>query len=206
MANAQDDINNKVPSLQTICVRAILKRHVNVAGVVDVMRYFEEVNWMIEQGPMLRQSCMAFMLRAYESIKRKVGEDAIREVVRDEVVNALNEQAKERAECVKKIKIVGRVVERTTAKAGFSGGSRLENSEKGLSTGGKLVRSVSGKSAFPYQSLTAGFKWPSEVDPRSREEHLSAGEFQEVFGVTFKEYQAFPSWKRLQLKKEKMLF
>ncbi|GMH38457.1 hypothetical protein BSKO_06341 [Bryopsis sp. KO-2023] len=210
MANEKDgdNNNNRIPSLQTVCLRVILKRLINVASVVDVMRYFEKIDWMIEQGPLLRNNCTAFMLRAYESIKLRNGEEAIREVMKNDLVDAMEEVARERDECVRKLKIVGKVVERPSAKpaVNLEASVKREKQEGEPMCERRLIRSVSGKSAFPYHCLTAGYKWPSEVNPASREEHLSAGEFQKIFGVSFKEYQGFPGWKRLRLKKDKMLF
>jgi len=47
---------------------------------------------------------------------------------------------------------------------------------------------------------------PREIDFRQREQYLSDEEFLENFGVTIKEFNSFPLWKRIHMKKEKKLF
>lgn len=37
---------------------------------------------------------------------------------------------------------------------------------------------------YPLRALVAGVKWPEGVDPARREQYLSPGEFEGVFGMT----------------------
>lgn len=63
-----------------------------------------------------------------------------------------------------------------------------------------------GSCSYPLTSLQAGVAWPPDVDPSQREAWLSGAEFQRVFGMAFVQYQALPSWKKTQLKKQHGLF
>ncbi|CAM9184304.1 unnamed protein product [Ectocarpus sp. 13 AM-2016] len=48
--------------------------------------------------------------------------------------------------------------------------------------------------------------WPSCVNPARREEWLCPVEFEAVFAMSFLEFRALPSWKRVALKRELLLF
>lgn len=63
-----------------------------------------------------------------------------------------------------------------------------------------------GKCSYPYSSLRAGFKWPTDVDPTAREEHLTCTDFLQVFGISYDDYVQLPLWKRQRLKRDNALF
>lgn len=60
--------------------------------------------------------------------------------------------------------------------------------------------------AVPYAALKAGLALPPCVQPDRREAHLSAAEFEQVFGMSYAAYLDQPAWKQLQLKKRHGLF
>jgi len=47
---------------------------------------------------------------------------------------------------------------------------------------------------------------PEGVDPTKKEMYLSDEDFQEVFGMTKEQYETYPEWKRLNMRKERGLF
>jgi len=47
---------------------------------------------------------------------------------------------------------------------------------------------------------------PEDVEPTRKELYLSNADFQQVFGISYKEFQAIPKWKQLDLKKKVGLF
>ncbi|XP_071440008.1 advillin-like [Hetaerina americana] len=49
-------------------------------------------------------------------------------------------------------------------------------------------------------------KLPDDVDPTSKEYHLSEEDFKTAFNMSFSEYEAFPGWKKDNLKKKAGLF
>jgi hypothetical protein len=59
---------------------------------------------------------------------------------------------------------------------------------------------------FPYQALKAGVVWPRKVDPSRREQYLDDDEFVKVMGMTKGQFGALPSFKRVNMKKDKGLF
>jgi hypothetical protein len=60
--------------------------------------------------------------------------------------------------------------------------------------------------AIPYAALKAGVAWPNNVQPDARETHLSAAEFQQVFGMSYAAFLTLPPWKQKQLKQLADLF
>ncbi|CAN0069061.1 unnamed protein product, partial [Ectocarpus fasciculatus] len=65
-----------------------------------------------------------------------------------------------------------------------------------------------GTTPFRYRRLMGLSRrgWPSCVNPARREEWLCPVEFEAVFAMTFSEFKALPSWKRVALKRELLLF
>ncbi|XP_013362233.1 PREDICTED: actin-binding LIM protein 2 isoform X12 [Chinchilla lanigera] len=63
---------------------------------------------------------------------------------------------------------------------------------------------------YPYDSLIVTnrirVKLPKDVDRTRLERHLSAEEFQEVFGMSMEEFDRLALWKRNELKKKALLF
>ncbi|XP_059497178.1 dematin isoform X3 [Stegostoma tigrinum] len=61
---------------------------------------------------------------------------------------------------------------------------------------------------YPYEMLkgSRSINLPQGVDRPRLERHLSPEEFQEVFGMTIKEFDKLPQWKRTELKKKACLF
>jgi len=60
---------------------------------------------------------------------------------------------------------------------------------------------------FPYKTLVLKRPHlPREVDQRQKEAYLTGEEFTEVFGCSGTEWNSYPTWKKLMLKKEKNLF
>ncbi|GCC20765.1 hypothetical protein chiPu_0019332 [Chiloscyllium punctatum] len=61
---------------------------------------------------------------------------------------------------------------------------------------------------YPYEMLkgSRSMNLPPGVDRPRLERHLSPEEFQEVFGMTIKEFDKLPQWKRTDLKKKACLF
>lgn len=67
--------------------------------------------------------------------------------------------------------------------------------------------SVSGHPhSFTYAVLRYGARWPSDVDPQQREQHLCEEEFQQIMGMSFFEFRNLPAWRRADMKKERNLF
>ncbi|CAM9392208.1 unnamed protein product [Ectocarpus sp. 4 AP-2014] len=66
----------------------------------------------------------------------------------------------------------------------------------------------SGTTPFRYRRLMGLCRrgWPSCVNPARREEWLCPVEFEAVFAMSFSEFRALPSWKRVALKRELLLF
>ncbi|CBN74393.1 conserved unknown protein [Ectocarpus siliculosus] len=65
-----------------------------------------------------------------------------------------------------------------------------------------------GTTPFRYRRLMGLSRrgWPSCVNPARREEWLCPVEFEAVFAMSFSEFRALPSWKRVALKRELLLF
>ena len=59
---------------------------------------------------------------------------------------------------------------------------------------------------FPYEALKAGVVWPRKVDPSRREQYLNDDDFLKVMGMSKAQFGALPSFKRVNLKKDKGLF
>ncbi|XP_041065637.1 dematin isoform X1 [Carcharodon carcharias] len=63
---------------------------------------------------------------------------------------------------------------------------------------------------YPYEMLkgtnSRSINLPQGVDRPRLERHLSPEEFQEVFGMTIKEFDKLPQWRRSELKKKACLF
>ena len=57
-----------------------------------------------------------------------------------------------------------------------------------------------------YERLVSGVEWPAGVDPRNRDRHLSASDFERIFGMTRGAFDALPGWRRQRLKKQHKLF
>jgi hypothetical protein len=65
---------------------------------------------------------------------------------------------------------------------------------------------VGAGAAVPLAALKAGVAWPNNVQPDAREAHLSAAEFQQVFGMSYAAFFALSPWKQKQLKQMADLF
>lgn len=79
----------------------------------------------------------------------------------------------------------------------------------GAGVEGDACDTTPGKASRPhrFQRLTGmGRVWPSGVDPAKREEWLAPAEFQAVFAMPFREFQALPSWRKVILKQRVQLF
>ncbi|EMP28977.1 Advillin [Chelonia mydas] len=59
---------------------------------------------------------------------------------------------------------------------------------------------------YPLEVLTNQEELPGDVDPAKKENYLSESDFVAVFGIRREEFAALPSWKQINLKKEKGLF
>uniref|UniRef100_A0A8C0INV0 Advillin n=1 Tax=Chelonoidis abingdonii TaxID=106734 RepID=A0A8C0INV0_CHEAB len=59
---------------------------------------------------------------------------------------------------------------------------------------------------YPLEVLTNHEELPGDVDPAKKENYLSESDFVTVFGIRREEFAALPSWKQINLKKEKGLF
>ena len=173
---------------------------------------------MVVNGPELRQRCIQFIVSTYPSIRQKHSEEEMESLIGKELKMNLDQETEEVRKHIKRIKkLRGSVIERLPSPGSYS-------KEFGRHVP-KLTRSVSGdchfqlqgyrfipvgfylgKSAYPYESLQTGRKWPSDVNPSKREEHLDRDEFQDIFQVSYDTYCSYPNWKRVQIKKEKKLF
>eukprot|EP00026_Physarum_polycephalum_P002067 Phypoly_transcript_02071.p1 GENE.Phypoly_transcript_02071~~Phypoly_transcript_02071.p1 ORF type:complete len:829 (+),score=189.83 Phypoly_transcript_02071:487-2973(+) len=58
---------------------------------------------------------------------------------------------------------------------------------------------------YTFAELSAKEK-PKGVDPNALEKYLSDEEFQKILGVTRDQFEAFPGWKKIDIKKKKKLF
>lgn len=189
---------------------------------------------MVENGAHLRSSCVEFMVGVHESIKQKYGKDVMDKMFSDDLRSTCKLQLKQAEASVKRVRILGKVVEREFAKTptssqempSLNGGRAFTRSVSGILISCVFVKSAheyhldvslfifalvcvvlnAGKSAYPYSTLRSGFKWPPDVDPTAREEHLSCTDFLQVFGTSYDAYRQLPLWKRQQLKKESSLF
>lgn len=85
------------------------------------------MDWMIEDGPKLREKCITFIKYSYEALKDISGKEEIIEVLGKEMVDNLENEIRESRESIKRIKITGKVVEK-----------------KPSTVNKKLTRSVSG--------------------------------------------------------------
>jgi len=56
---------------------------------------------------------------------------------------------------------------------------------------------------YPYDKLKAPAPYPEDVDPKRREEYLDAGDFEQVFEMSYDDFMKIPKWKR-DVKKKKM--
>lgn len=99
---------------------------------------------MIEEGVMLQTKCVEFMTLAYESIRHKKGDDAIQQVVSEDLLHILQQQSKEREDCLRRTVILGKVVEREAVKLQTSTSAKQAPCSSGISSGRTLTRSVSG--------------------------------------------------------------
>eukprot|EP00210_Caulerpa_lentillifera_P004228 g4033.t1 len=182
------------PSLQELSLKAVIRRYVSVTHVVELMRFFKQIDWMIEQGPALKGLCTKFLQQTYGAIEKKHSYQELEEILGNDVLSKLDKESKEIRAGIEKAKIKGRVVERQSYMP-----------PRTLSTP-PLGRSVSGKNVYPYGHLRTGLQWPTDVDASSREEHLDDTEFQCIFRVSYDVYRTYPKWKKIQLKKECDLF
>ncbi|CAD7701852.1 unnamed protein product [Ostreobium quekettii] len=180
-----------VPSLQECCMKTV-NRCLNARSVLELLEFCQMTGGMFAQGPELKNKCMQFVTNTFESVRQIMGDEALRRILPEEVTARLEEAAKERAETIRKVRIEGKVVEREA----LGEEPKEEN----------LGPSVSGEVAHRYDNLRAGVRWPSNVDPTRREEYLTEEEFKKVFWCSYSEYQQYPQWKQLWLKKEKELF
>ena len=60
--------------------------------------------------------------------------------------------------------------------------------------------------SYPYSVLRFGVKWPSDVDPQHREQHLCWDEFRQVMGMCYSDFVALPAWRQADMKRERSLF
>jgi len=56
---------------------------------------------------------------------------------------------------------------------------------------------------YPFDKLKAPAPYPEDVDPKRREEYLDAGDFEQVFEMSYDDFMKMPKWKR-DVKKKKM--
>lgn len=112
--------------------------------VCEKLGVLVKVNWMIEEGIMLQTKCVEFMVIAYETIRHKKGDDAVREVVSEELMKILQQQSKEREESMRRTVILGKVVEREAVKLQASNSAKQASCSNSYLSGRALVRSVSG--------------------------------------------------------------
>jgi hypothetical protein len=91
-------------------------------------------------------------------------------------------------------------------KASLGFGGIVEPSEPAASViSGKP--SVSGHShSYSYAALRYGVRWPPDVNPQQREQHLCEEEFQQILGMNFPEFCSLPAWRQAEMKKERSLF
>jgi len=190
--------SRRVPSLQTLALKAVIRHYVSAKRVVELIRFFEKIDWMIEQGPALKDNCTSFVVNTFRCMSRMYTREVLQEILGTERLARLEAEVKQTDKEIVKMKILGKVVERAPAAGSTS-------SSPG-SPEPKLRRSVSGKAAYPYETLKAGRSWPTDVIASKREEHLDTDEFNDVFCISYETYCTYPAWKRNQIKKEKSLF
>ncbi|XP_069773883.1 dematin isoform X2 [Narcine bancroftii] len=86
-----------------------------------------------------------------------------------------------------------------------NGDSQMGRMDRGTSLPSMLEQKI-----YPYELLKASSVknviLPQGVDRPRLERHLSPEEFQEVFGMTIKEFEMLPQWRRTELKKKACLF
>lgn len=170
---------------------------------------------MIEQGPALKDKCTSFVVRAFKCLSKMYEREVLEEILGEERLARLETEVKETKREIEKMKIAGRVIERSavsTSNCGIANGSgsSLRRSVSGSDClwgiQSCICCVVSGKAAYSYEALQAGRSWPTDVVASRREEHLDIDEFHKVFSISYEAYCAYPSWKRNLIKKEKKLF
>ena len=60
--------------------------------------------------------------------------------------------------------------------------------------------------SYTYEAVTSGVRWPADINPAAREQHLCAREFLQVVGMNFVQFHALPVWRQAEVKKELKLF
>ena len=60
--------------------------------------------------------------------------------------------------------------------------------------------------SYTHRALVYGVRWPSDVDPTCREQHMPASEFLRVMGLSYRDFRELPLWRQAELKKEMKLF
>lgn len=77
---------------------------------------------------------------------------------------------------------------------------------KGTVLDRKVVEYDKDSEYYPLAALQHGVVWPSHVPASRREAFLSPEDFHETFGMTKQAFNELPSYVRVRMKKEKMLF
>ncbi|XP_067879054.1 dematin [Heterodontus francisci] len=87
----------------------------------------------------------------------------------------------------------------------YNGDSQTGRMDRGTSLPAMLEQKI-----YPYEMLkgtnSRSINLPQGVDRSQLERHLSLKQFQEVFGMTIKEFDKLPQWRRTELKKKACLF
>ena len=60
--------------------------------------------------------------------------------------------------------------------------------------------------SYSYSVLRFGVRWPSDVDPQHREQHLCRDEFMQVMGMRYSDFAVLPVWRQADMKRERSLF
>lgn len=139
----------------------------------------------------------------YETLRDVTSRAELEEHFGQAFVQQLELQVLQRQQLLRSLSIRGQVAEHAPPVLQVVPAAAAE--EQGQAS--QVEVSVAGASvAVPCAALKAGLAWPPCVQPDRREAHLSAAEFEQVFGMSYAAYLDQPAWKQLQLKKRHGLF
>lgn len=178
---------DRVPTLQALCETHVMSWPFKLQ---DVLQIYQVADLVFAKE--LKSKYLNFLISAFPGLKEMAGEEVLLEVMGEEIFNAcqqrdLTEQAEQAK--LKRIREGGRVMEREAPVLPVTSTSTINDIP-----------------IYPYEVLKVGVKWPDDVNPSKREQHLDSNAFVEVFGVDRATFAKWPGWKITQKKKEVLLF
>ncbi|KAL1514789.1 hypothetical protein AB1Y20_003875 [Prymnesium parvum] len=170
-----------VPTLTELCGEAIAAH-----AIIDVRNAPDVLEFASRHGAAaLRLKALRLITSCYEAVQDVHPAEVLRDCLGEELYARLSEEQAETERRVRRISLVGEVVEKPTPCEPVV-----------------PVRTESGRVTYPYEQLRTDVAWPPGVGAEDREELLSDEDFDRLFGMSRTAFRKLPPWKRSNLKKK----